>query len=181
MTEQQFTTLYKEHRPILAAFARRYASENADDLLQDALVAAWRFRDKFEVGTNFGAWMTTIIRRLHFNEYRRIQLRGGHDVSYSASDFILNVGAVPPKEIEGLSDDMLTALDKLDPEFRAMILMKCIEDVPYSEIAAHFETQEGTVKSRIFAAKNIMAPHLLHYAEGHGIKVKRKNSKLALQ
>src|SRR5690349_14830624 len=91
MSEREFTMHVEWYRPKLEAFARSFTRETWEDLLQESLLKAWRFRQKFEPGTSFDSWLFMIIRNTYINEYRRTKNRGYHD-SYSDEDhaYLLN-------------------------------------------------------------------------------------------
>ena len=73
MTASQFRTELTDAIPHMRAFARSLTGDasSADDLAQDAMMKAWSARDKFKAGTNFRAWVLTIVRNQFYSDKRR--------------------------------------------------------------------------------------------------------------
>ncbi len=171
MTEREFTTLYEMHRPKLEAVARRYAREEWEDLLQGALIKAWRFRSYFEIGTRFDSWVARIIRNHFINEYRSAKKRPTVSYFEEGHEWLLNDrrASVHPLSFDSFSDEVWAALNSL-PDFQLQtILMADVERIPHEEIAEHFGISHVTVKSRLVRTRNKLAIILEEHGAAHGL------------
>jgi RNA polymerase sigma-70 factor, ECF subfamily len=139
---------------------------DADDLVQDTLFRAYRAWDQYERGTNAKAWLITILRHVFINEYRRNARRRQ----------ILDIEGVPAVEhttvrfFDDLVDDeVLRAIDSLPLPYREVVVLRDIEDLHYEEIATTLGVPVGTVKSRLFRAREMLQDKLLDYAVRTGL------------
>jgi RNA polymerase sigma-70 factor (ECF subfamily) len=157
---------------------------DAEDLVQEAYVKAYRFWDKFETGSNCRAWLFKIMTNVFINDYR----------SKSRSPMAINVDDVddnflygqlatnstgdnPEKEFFSkiLDDDVKKAIEDLPEDFRLVVVLSFIEDFSYQEIAEIADLQLGTVKSRLHRGRKLLQKELLEYAIRNGfIKDPRK-------
>ena len=140
--------------PALRRFAVSLARDPtaADDLVQDALMRAWRARARFEHGTNFEAWIFTILRNVFYSNHRRPREVQDEDGSYTARL------ATPPDQAGHLDlQDVRAALDRLAPFMRETLVLVAIENLTYEETAAVMNCQVGTVKSRVWRAREQLA------------------------
>ena len=140
--------------PALRRFAVSLARDPtaADDLVQDTLLRAWRARARFEPGTNFEAWTFTILRNVFYSGQRKHREVQDEDGSYTARLSIL------PNQAGCLDlQDVRTALDRLAPMMREALVLVTIEDLSYEEAAAVMGCQVGTVKSRVWRARDQLA------------------------
>ncbi len=172
---QEFERLIREHERDIFAAAMRLtgAQQDAEDLMQDAIVSAYLGFDKFELGTNFRAWMFRILRNSHINRYRKTQ-RSVSTVEWdeTGADYKSRVAldgtALPGLEVELLKDmpgeDIAPALDALPEEFRTAVVMSDIHQYSYEEIAQRLDIPLGTVRSRIFRGRKRLRESLTDYA-----------------
>lgn len=172
---QEFEALVKQHeRAIYAAAVRLTGShQDAEDLMQEAIVSAYLGFDKFELGTNFRAWVLRILRNTHINRYRKAQ-RSVSTVEWENLGNEVAVGdsaalsAAPSLEEQVLSqipdEEILPALDALPEEFRAAVVMSDIHQFSYDEIARELDIPLGTVRSRIFRGRRRLRETLADYA-----------------
>ncbi len=150
----------------------------AEDLVQDTYLRAYRFFDKFEEGTNFKAWIFRIMTNSFINKYRR-KKRGPQEVDLEKVSFLIEDDE-PFKEPEGLDayetesyhqmfdDDVNRALDKLSDNFRQILIMADVEGLSYKEIATKVKIPIGTVMSRLFRGRQMMQRLLRGYARRRG-------------
>ncbi|WP_132249147.1 sigma-70 family RNA polymerase sigma factor [Methylobacterium segetis] len=136
----------------------------ADDLVQDTVMRAWRSRERFEPGTNLGAWLFTIMRNAFYSEHRR-QAR---EVSDSEGDLAARVATVPSQTGHLDLQDARAALDRLPAPMREALILVTIEDLTYEEAAAVMNCRVGTVKSRVWRARDQLALLLGYTAEEIG-------------
>lgn len=151
-----------ELRPRLVAFARSLAfdPDEAEDLAQEALVRAVAARDRYRTDSNLRAWLFTILRNVHLN--RRRQLRRWpdtlelHGVDRCLAQPSVEAEVVTRSEVAAI----LEAMRRLPPEFAAPLHLLAVEDLSYAEIARVLEIPIGTVMSRIFRGRRLMATWL---------------------
>ena len=157
---------------------------DAEDLVQEALVKAYRFWDKFETGSNCRAWLFKIMTNVFINEYRS---KSRSPMSVNVDDIDDNYlygqlatnsdGDNPEKELfaKMLDDDVKKAIDELPDDFRIVVVLSFIEGFSYQEIAEIADLQLGTVKSRLHRGRKLLQKELLDYAIRNGfIKAPKK-------
>ena len=150
---------------------------DAEDLVQEALVKAYRFWDKFETGSNCRAWLFKIMTNVFINEYRS---KARSPMSVNVDDIDDNYlygqlaansdGDNPEKELfaKMLDDDVKKAIDELPEDFRIVVVLSFIEGFSYQEIAEIADLQLGTVKSRLHRGRKLLQKELLDYAIRNG-------------
>lgn len=140
--------------------------ENAEDLLQESMMRALTYRDKFRDNTNFKAWVYTIMKNTFINDHRRNKrtkvLMDNVDRQH---DQVQRVQIPNSPEATVKMAEIQRSLDRLDPAFREPFTMHH-EGFKYHEIAEHLNIPIGTVKSRIFQARHRLMAMLSdkHYA-----------------
>jgi RNA polymerase sigma-70 factor (ECF subfamily) len=174
------------HTSALFNYAMRITgdSDDADDLVQETLMKAFRFFDKFEKGTNSKAWLFRILKNSYINEYRR-QVKEPNKVDYEdVQNFYENIKATDVKtqhyEEDAfnnlLDDNVSSAITKLPEDFRTVIILSDIEGYTYEEIADFVDCPVGTVRSRLHRARKMLYAQLYDYAENRGyVESKKKN------
>lgn len=150
--------------------------DEAEDLVQDTLVRAWRFWESFKSDTNVRSWLYTILRNTFINGYHR---RGRErDLLRCVSDEVVSAGAPAaiahssshppgPEEAAVLSaqrDRILDALDSLPEDFRVAVQLADLEGLSYKEIAEVMDCPIGTVMSRIYRGRKAIHCALHSYA-----------------
>jgi RNA polymerase sigma-70 factor, ECF subfamily len=137
--------------PHLRAFARSLTGnrDRADDLVQDAVLRALSAASQFTPGTNFKAWIFTILRNLYFNEFRRNR---AFMRPLEAAD--LETHATAPAQQAGLEfDDFRRAFSTLPAEQREALVLVGADGFRYEEAAAICGCPVGTIKSRVARAR----------------------------
>ncbi|MDX1685815.1 MAG: sigma-70 family RNA polymerase sigma factor [Saprospiraceae bacterium] len=186
-SEKYYNDLFERellpHIDALHTFAYHlcYDEEQANDLVQETYLKAFRFIDKYQEGTNAKAWLFKILKNAYINEYRKRSKRPTkvdfeEIVSYHESDYEGISGYFDLREemFENMMGDEVTlAINSLPMEFRTVILLCDIEGFTYEEIAKIIDVPIGTVRSRLFRARNILKEKLLTYAKDLGYKDKR--------
>lgn len=125
----------------------------ADDLVQDTYLKAFRSAARFEHGTNLRAWLFTIL----MNTWRNRRRDAGRDPVAVESEIVEQAEARPagggsPEDLllgQTMSADLQEALDALAPAFREAVWLRDVEEFSYAEIAGMLEVPIGTVMSRI--------------------------------
>ena len=166
------------HLDALYNFALRMTSDpdDADDLLQETYLKAYRFFDKFEKGTNCKAWLFRIMKNSFINIYRKVA-KEPDKVDYDdVEEFYHSIRAesTDPNDLEVklfsnlLDDDVTRALESLPEEFRTVVILCDIEGFTYEEIAEFVECPIGTVRSRLHRGRKMLRAKLLDYAKTRG-------------
>jgi RNA polymerase sigma-70 factor (ECF subfamily) len=177
----EFEGLTIEHLdPLFSAALRLTKNErDAEDLVQDTFLRAYRFFDKFERGTNSKAWLFKILTNTFINRYRRkVKERSVvegterdtvHErfMSREATEYADN----PEKFLSDrlLSDDVLQAIDALPIDFRLVVILADLQEFSYKEIAEILECPVGTVMSRLYRGRKLLQKSLRTYAIHQGV------------
>lgn len=165
-----------------------FNKEEAEDLVQETYLKAYRFFNTFQKGTNIKAWLFKILRNTFINKYRKT-------VSTPSESFfedIESVQASVPYEEEAKSgesvdtlekkyndlgslvdDEVKNALDSLPVEYREAILLSDVEELSYKDISEITNVPIGTVKSRLNRGRGLLQKSLLAYAKDRGF-IKRE-------
>lgn len=177
----EFEGLLELHLDGLFHVALRYTHNQAqaEDLVHDTVVRALRFRDKFEKGSNFKAWIYTILTNTFINRYRRQKLEREiiegstrEDVeSQLRSDATRDTARQPEVSYMDriLSDDVMSALDELPEEFRSVVMLCDVEGMSYKDVSEVIDCPIGTVMSRLYRARRMLEKKLANVAKEHGL------------
>ena len=163
------------------AFHLTYNEEDANDLVQETYMKAHRFIDKYIAGTNAKAWLFKILKNAYINEYRKKSKRPTkvdfeEIVSYHDSDESRGSGYLDLREEifqNMMGDEVTIAINSLPIDFRTVVLLCDIEGFTYEEISKIIDVPIGTVRSRLFRARNMLKERLKSYAENLGYEDKR--------
>ena len=163
------------------AFYLTYDEDDANDLVQETYLKAYKSVEKFVEGTNSKAWLFKILKNAYINEYRR---KSRHPdrvdfndvVNYHISDEADGqYSELTEEQLESLiGDEVMTALNILPSEFRTVILLADIEDFSYKDMSAILDIPLGTVRSRLYRARNVLKEMLKKYAMSLGYKDMRE-------
>ncbi len=152
---------------------------DADDLLQETYLRAFRFFDKFERGTNCKAWLFRIMKNLFINKYRKKQKEPGKVDYDEIENFFDNIRS---EKIEStdlqekmfsnlLDDDVTNALNSLQDDFKTVVILCDLEGLSYEEIADFVQCPIGTVRSRLHRGRKMLQQKLYDYAKQRGYDV----------
>jgi RNA polymerase sigma-70 factor (ECF subfamily) len=155
---------------------------DAEDLVQDTMLRAYRFWHTFEQGTNVKSWLFKILSNTFINRYHKLRRdrelaqavvdSGGGDLT---ADILSHEVLESSRDPEGalasrlLSDDVVRALEALPADFRLAVLLCDVEEFSYREIAEIMDCPVGTVMSRLFRARRMLQRILHQYAVDQGI------------
>jgi RNA polymerase sigma-70 factor (ECF subfamily) len=168
------------HLEALYTMAIRLARnpDDANDLLQETVLRAYRFFHQFETGTNCRAWMLTILFNNFRNGYRKYSRE---QPASSAEEFDRKVegeslrtdpaGSNPEALLSGhgMEGEVEAALGGLPAEFREAILLVDVEELSYQEVSGVLDIPIGTVKSRVSRGRAILRDALTNFAKERGI------------
>lgn len=160
------------------SFALRLTSDpdDADDLVQETYLKAYRFFDKYERGTNIKAWMFRIMKNTFINMYRKTSKEPAK-VDYDEIEEYYHMIRSPYTEGDDLhaklfdnllEDDVVRALESLPEDYRTVVILCDLENFTYEEIAAFVETPIGTVRSRLHRGRKMLQKKLFEYARSRG-------------
>ena len=177
---REFEALALPHLDGLYAAALRLTKNprDAEDLVQDSVLRAFRFFDKFERGTNIKAWLYKIVTNTFINRYRRVTKERSivDDDRDSVQDRLVSREAAAQAEDPEraffdrlLSDDVLRALDAIPIDFRMTVVFADLQDFSYKEIAEILDVPVGTVMSRLFRGRRLLQARLAEYAATSGV------------
>ncbi|MGF1454554.1 MAG: RNA polymerase sigma factor [Alphaproteobacteria bacterium] len=163
MTTSTYEDLH-EHMPALRRFARSLTrdADRADDLVQDCLERAMSRWHLFEPGTNLGAWLFTICRRIFFNQCRKASNRGIH-VEYEDSRMVQSVR--PAQEAMLELRELDAAMQALPKGQQRILQMVVWDGFKYEDVARRLDLPIGTVRSRLSRAR----AHLNRELEREGV------------
>ncbi len=175
LTEPAFEAQVRPHLDALYRTALRLSRDRAgaDDIVQEAVIKAWRHYDRFEQGTNFRGWIFKILMRTFLNEHRRkrrapavsdfaeVEPEGAPETNWLTVEDLSRLG-------DRVGDAAKAALDKLPDEHRMIFYLSTYEELSYREIAVVMEIPIGTVMSRLFRAREALRHDLADYAREGG-------------
>ncbi|MEO5930985.1 MAG: sigma-70 family RNA polymerase sigma factor [Candidatus Kapaibacterium sp.] len=167
------------HMDALFNFAIRMTLDQpeAEDLVQETYLKAFRFFDKFEEGTNCKAWLFRIMKNSYINRYRKSQ-KSPETVDYeSVQEFYHTIRPSGSPNAEGsadalfaniMDDEVTLAMEDLPEDFRTVVILCDIEGLTYEEIAEFVDCPVGTVRSRLHRGRKLLRDSLLGYAASRG-------------
>jgi RNA polymerase sigma-70 factor (ECF subfamily) len=153
-------------------------AEDAEDLVQETYLKAYRYYDKFEEGTNFKAWLFKIMKNTFINNYRKKQqVPPQSDFSDIEESFESLLSEEATRQIRNPEEEFLTgvldehvqaAMDQLPPDYRLAVVLADLEGFAYKEIAEVLEVPVGTVMSRLYRGRRLLEAAMLRYARDRG-------------
>lgn len=166
------------HLDAMYNFGLRLTSDpnDAEDLVQDTIVKAFRFFSSYEKGTNAKAWLFRILKNSYINKYRK-ESKQPSQVDYDeVSSFYETIRAdrTNTSDLEDrmfrelIDDDISNALEQLPEDFRTVVLLCDVEGFTYEEIANMLDVPIGTIRSRLHRGRNLLKAELVEYAEDRG-------------
>ena len=152
---------------------------DAEDVVQETFLKAYRAYDSFQEGTNLKAWLYRILTNTYINRYRKAQRRPSEVELGELQDLYLyrrlgeQSGATESAEAAALEQfvdaDVIQALESLPENFRMPVLLADVEGFAYKEIAEMLDIPIGTVMSRLHRGRKALQKKLWHLAEERGI------------
>jgi RNA polymerase sigma-70 factor (ECF subfamily) len=170
-----------QYAPQLYSAALRMTRNSADaeDVVQETFLKAYRAYDSFEAGTNLKAWLYRILTNTYINKYRKQQRRPSEVELGELQDLYLyrrlgeSSGASYSAEKEALDQfvdtDIIEALESLPESFRMPVVLADVDGFSYKEIADILDIPIGTVMSRLHRGRKALQRKLWNVAEERGI------------
>lgn len=160
-----------------------FNKEEAEDLVQETYLKAYRFFDTFQKGTNMKAWLFKILRNTFINKYRKTTSMPS-EITFEDIESV-NANITYPQEAKTsdladtleskytdlsslMDDDVKRAIDSLPVEYREAILFSDVEGLSYKDISEITNVPIGTVKSRLNRARRLLQKSLWEYAKDRG-------------
>ena len=169
MADDQFLEQVLQHLNALhnlAVYLTRNGSE-AEDLVQETYVRAMRFSHRFQPGTHLRAWLFQILRNTFLTFYRLRERESARPENAAPEGEAPMFQDAPGRDGERSSAhmDLERALMRLPEEFKTPLLLVEVEGLPLEDVARIMDCRVGTVKSRIFRAKERLRGHLKDYGK----------------
>lgn len=170
MTNFEFSHKVNLHYSPLRGYALKLTQdhEDANDLVQETMLKAFKNKDKFEEGTNLKGWLYTIMKNIFINNYRRM-VKGNIFTDDTEGQFYINQASFTAKN-EGernlVMKELNTAIEELAENLKTPFLMS-FEGYKYEEIAEQLDVPLGTVKIRIHVARQRLMERLKDYGTKH--------------
>lgn len=153
--------------------------QDAEDLVQDTYLRAYRFFDRFQPGTNLRAWLFKILTNLSINAYRKRAAAPQPTSLEDVEEFYLYRQLQRAGQANhGVEDQVLDALgveavrraiDALPMPFRLVVHLADVEGLSYAEIAEALSIKKGTVMSRLFRGRRLLERALWEQAQAAGL------------
>lgn len=156
-----------------AALRLTHNRSDADDLMQETALRAFRFWSHYQPGSNLRAWLHRILINTFVNGYRKgrreresMQLLAGAVADAGTTD------GEPEALRSGLCDEVASGMSALSPEFRAVLWAVAVDGLSYREAAERLGCPEGTIMSRLYRARRAMQQALSApaFAPGHAVR-----------
>lgn len=165
------------------AFHLTYNEADANDLVQETYMKAFRFIDSYEAGSNAKAWLFKILKNAFINDYRKAKKRPSRVdyeeiITFQNAEQDSNFSSYSDLREEMfntmMGDEVTNAINALPVDFRTVILLCDIEGFSYEEISKIIDVPIGTVRSRLHRSRNMLKIKLAEYAGSLGYEDKRK-------
>jgi RNA polymerase sigma-70 factor (ECF subfamily) len=158
----------------------------ADDIVQDTFLRAYRHWETYERGTSARAWLFTIARNVFLRSRERrsrspetLESELDYDLAaVTADDFLRDVSALDPEHrffASFIDEEVTRAVEQLPPDFREVVVLSDIEGLSYGEIAGIVGVPLGTVKSRLYRGRRLLQRALYKYASEMGYLQRSSN------
>jgi RNA polymerase sigma-70 factor, ECF subfamily len=181
--QETFANEAMQYAPQLFSGALRMTRNRADaeDLLQETYLKAWRSYHLYEEGTNLRAWLFRIMTNSYINRYHQQQRRPQQTDLDTLEDLYLyrRIASFDQSQLSASAEDQMmalftddevkNALEELPESFRIPVLLSDVEEFSYKEIAEMLDIPIGTVMSRLHRGRKLMQKLLYDYAVTRGI------------
>lgn len=176
--DSQFESEFMPHIDSLYNFAYRlvYDEDDANDLVQETYLKAYRFFESYEPGTNAKAWLFRILKNSFINDFRKKskqpakvdynEVESYYNSDETEADATVDLRSQTVQDMIG--DEVAMALNALDVDFRTIIILSDLEGFKYEEMAKILDIPIGTVRSRLHRARNLLKDKLSSYAQKMG-------------
>jgi RNA polymerase sigma-70 factor (ECF subfamily) len=143
------------------AYSLTHDEENARDLFQETIYKAMRYKEHFTLGTNFRAWISTIMRNIFINDWRRKSTRKTSVENFDEPYLVENFSTTHNEGEQNMERETIEVFINALPEKLRKPFLMSVEGFAYQEIADEMQVPLGTIKSRIFFAREKLQKDLL--------------------
>jgi RNA polymerase sigma-70 factor, ECF subfamily len=177
-TVDAFELAAMPHMDDLFRTARRVVGNQteAEDVVQETFLQAWKSFDRFELGTNCRAWLYKIMFHvIQHNRRKRFSfnLRSTRDDSVELEAALVYEPSVPQE----LSDeDVIAAFDRIPHQYREVLVLADVQEFSYKEVAETLNIPQGTVMSRLNRGRKLLRVELAGYAQASGVRAGNEKS-----
>lgn len=178
LKQREFNSEMIPHLDSLYNFALHLSNnhEDAEDLVQDTMVKAFRFFHSYEKGTNAKAWLFRILKNSFINRYRKVSRQPNQVDFDEISPFYESIRSEQSdttdlEEVmyrDMMGDEITRALENLPEDFRSVVILCDIDGFTYEEIANMLDVPIGTIRSRLHRGRNLLRSRLTDYATKRG-------------
>jgi len=169
-----FEELVRKHQKKMLNIAFRMIGnyEDACEIVQDAFVSAYKAIKHFEEKARFSTWLYTIVVNLSRNRLNQLKIKNSREafsmddpVPTDSSEFAVELASSEPSVLEKLEKrdvqkKVQVCIDSLDNEFKEVIILRDMQGFSYDEISDMLKMPAGTVKSRLFRAREMLRDRL---------------------
>jgi RNA polymerase sigma-70 factor (ECF subfamily) len=172
MKVEDFEAIALPHSQSLFRTALRVIGNRAEaeDIVQETFLQAWRSIERFTPGTNIRAWLYKILFHV-VSHHRRKWLK--FDCGWNNEDegrWEDSLVYEAPVEQRLTDEDVIAAFDKIPAQYRAVIMLADVQEFSYKEISSILQIPIGTVMSRLNRGRKILAEELKDFAKSYGIE-----------
>jgi RNA polymerase sigma-70 factor (ECF subfamily) len=156
----------------------------AEDLVQEAVLKAYRSFASFQPGSNFRAWIARILTNAFFSDQEKAKRlvydvdldelpdpAGDTQLSAELEQSVRRLEDIPG---DAFSDEVMTALGELPLGMGIAVYLADVEELPYEEIGEILDIPVGTVRSRIYRGRGHLHKHLLDHARRLGLTARKR-------
>jgi len=167
---EDFEVAALPHMDDLFRTARRVLGNQteAEDVVQETFLQAWKSFDRFELGTNCRAWLYKIM--FHVIQHHR-RKRFSFNLRSTRDDVELEASLVyePPVPQELTDEEVLAAFDRIPTQYREAMVLADVQEFSYKEVAETLRIPQGTVMSRLNRGRKLLRVELAQYSQAYGI------------
>lgn len=179
---EDFEAAAMQHMNDLYRTARRVIGNvtEAEDVVQETMLQAWKSFHRFEPGTNCRAWLFKILFHVishHRRKWFRLKQNSEQD-----EEMMLKIAAETPIPQHLSDEEVLAAFDKLPEHYRAVVMLADVQEFSYKEVARIAGIPIGTVMSRLNRGRKLLQGELAQFAAAYGIKAAQpENQRVAVE
>ena len=177
ITDGDFEAAALPHLDELFRSARRVlgSQAEAEDVVQETFLQAWKSFDRFEPGTNCRAWLYRIMFNvMHHNRRKRFSfnLRSTRDDNFELESALVYEPPVPQQLTD---EEVIAAFDRIPRQYREVLILADVQDFSYREIADTLNIPQGTVMSRLNRGRKLLRIELSEFSRAYGIQPSTRN------
>lgn len=171
ITPEVFEMEAMQHIDDLYRTAKRLTRNetDAEDLVQETFMQAWKSFENYEIGTNCRAWLYKILFNKYDHHRRRLYTQSKY--LQESDEFVFDLTPATEPVPEHLTDrEVIAALDKLPEHYRSVVLLADVHEFDYKEVSTILGIPMGTVMSRLNRARTQLKRSLAGTAREYGIR-----------